>query len=730
MTHPDDETLRAWMAGQLSDVLTASVEEHLQQCDRCAGRLDALGDPNAGLARRIRALDWQTEQDNAARPTLSGSLASELTIDGDIDPQVAAAATQHWGGAVSTNLRSDQTIKLDLPDVTSTADLVIKPRAMHSPQHHLSDQQSEYELLDVLGEGGMGVIYSARQSSMDRRVAVKMLKEERTQKADRGQFLEEAVITAELEHPNIVPIHELGSNQKGALFYAMKQIEGQAWRDVIGDKSLEENVEIWMRVADAIAFAHSRGIIHRDLKPENIMLGQFGEVLVMDWGLAHVPTGDPTPKLKSMPRSGGTPAYMAPEMVTKPNQIQPSSDIYLLGSILLEMLTGWPPHSGTSVMKCLLAAAANKICEAPPKETFGKRGIQYAALMEIAQRALATLPEDRYQSVTEMQQAVRDWMVHSESLVIAERSERLLKTARENDRHDDFVRAIFGFEQACELYPANESAAKLLPEAKLAYAQSAAEKGDYDLAASLLDPQISDHAKLLISIESSREELRLRQSYLQTQRIALQLLTGATVVLLLLGLLVTSWLRAGALELANRNQPAMNQSLRLQSGLRRSLSELRGWVVLGEKQFKSGRRAAWRDEILPPLISLKQLPQSDSDRRRLDQLKLTLHDLYEAQWWAEDVAQTPGNLPATELRYRVVTPVEESISEALASIVLLEQQSAQPQDLSRGRTPAEHLFGAQPITTRFRAVSSAGLLNSPTKAMLPAGTVFRRKPTW
>ena len=147
----------------------------------------------------------------------------------------------------------------------------------------------DYELLEVIGEGGMGVVYAARQSSIARTVAVKMLKPSaKVGEEQRDKFISEAVVTGELDHPNIVPIYDLGANDDGALFYSMKRVQGTPWDKVLHQKTLDENLSILLRVADAVAFAHARGVMHRDLKPENVMLGDYGEVLVMDWGLARI----------------------------------------------------------------------------------------------------------------------------------------------------------------------------------------------------------------------------------------------------------------------------------------------------------------------------------------------------------------------------------------------------------------------------------------------------------
>ena len=141
----------------------------------------------------------------------------------------------------------------------------------------------------------MGVVYAARQSSIARTVALKMLKADDADAAQRDKFISEAVVTGELDHPNIVPIYDLGANDEGALFYSMKRVKGTPWHKVHPrQRSLDENLNILLRVADAVAFAHANGVIHRDLKPENVMLGDFGEVLVMDWGLARVTSEFPS----------------------------------------------------------------------------------------------------------------------------------------------------------------------------------------------------------------------------------------------------------------------------------------------------------------------------------------------------------------------------------------------------------------------------------------------------
>jgi hypothetical protein len=174
-------------------------------------------------------------------------------------------------GPLTTIRREDKA-----PDAPN-ARLVIKPRAIQQQVDGEIKAGADYELREVIGEGGVGVVYAARQASIDRTVAVKMLRPTNASKRDqREKFLSEAAVTGDLDHPNIVPIYDLGTNENGALFYSMKRVQGTPWMNVMERKSLAENLEILLKVADAIGFAHSRGIIHRDLKPENVMLGEYG----------------------------------------------------------------------------------------------------------------------------------------------------------------------------------------------------------------------------------------------------------------------------------------------------------------------------------------------------------------------------------------------------------------------------------------------------------------------
>jgi len=417
--------------------------------------------------------------------------------DGETDPEVTIKQQETITSGLQT--RSSLVVKSRQVRTLSKTELPVTAAA----------ESPDYELLDVIGEGGMGVVYAARQSSIARTVAIKMLKGDEAPTLDqREKFISEAVVTGELDHPNIVPIYDLGTNDSGALFYSMKRVRGIPWDDVLKKKSLDENLHILLRVADAIAFAHANGVLHRDLKPENVMLGDFGEVLVMDWGLARI--SDDFPNAEAVSQSdvmGGTPAYMAPEMATGPiDAITIASDIYLMGAILFEILTGRPPHTGKTVMACLFAAAENKFIDTS----------QSGELFDIAMRAMATKPSERYASVQDFQEAIRLYLSHSESVLLTDNASKNLEAAINADDYDLYSRSVYGFEEALGLWPDNDRAQQLLVAARGAYAQSALERSDFDLGISLLDTEDSNRPSQDPSEDDQRPGNRVSLGGLET----------------------------------------------------------------------------------------------------------------------------------------------------------------------------------------------------------------------
>ena len=432
----------------------------------------------------------------------------------EISQDAAKSMQTMWSGAFHGPTNPGMTLRgaENTPDSPAGSTLVIRPRQMTSPGERAApERQAEYELIRVLGEGGMGVVYDARQTSVDRAVAVKMLKPRTSQdERQRQKFLAEAVVTGDLDHPNIVPIYDVGTSERGMLFYAMKKVKGTPWMKSLPGKSLAENLEILMKVADAVGFAHARGVIHRDLKPENVMLGDFGEVLVMDWGLALPAPGYNKSKTISPAHSmGGTPAYMSPEMASGPlDKITFASDVYLLGAILYEILTGRPPHSGKNTMQCLFAAAKNDI---RPTDKTGE-------LVDIARKAMATAVEERYQTVRAFQDAIRNYQSHTESIALSTRAAEETRKAEQTDDYRDFSRALFAYEESLNLWADNARARSGLTDVRYKYATTALRKGDYDLGLSLVDPAEPDHAQLAVRLKDAQRERDAKQKRLRAAK--------------------------------------------------------------------------------------------------------------------------------------------------------------------------------------------------------------------
>ena len=215
---------------------------------------------------------------------------------------------------------------------------------------------------DVLGEGGMGVVRSAEQVALGRIVAVKTLKPGRRDPASALDLLREAWVTGAIEHPNVVPVHYLDVEADGSPLLVLKRIEGVEWSALLGDAAEVErrfgatdllawNLGILMQVLNAVRFAHHRGVIHRDLKPANVMIGDFGEVYLLDWGIAVSLRDDGTGRFLLASKAteiAGTPCYMAPEMLGRESgpPLSERTDVYLAGLGALRARQRQPPPHG------------------------------------------------------------------------------------------------------------------------------------------------------------------------------------------------------------------------------------------------------------------------------------------------------------------------------------------------------------------------------------------------
>lgn len=268
----------------------------------------------------------------------------------------------------------------------------------------------------VLGEGGMGVVHHATQTSLARAVAVKRLKS--SEHAAERRLMLEARITGALEHPNVVPVHALERDDSGRPMIVMKRIEGRAWSELLAEVPAErrldedvlrEHLGILVQVSRALRFAHARRVIHRDVKPENVMLGSFDEVYLVDWGIAvSLDRVDGVPFAGDVRTIEGTPVYLAPEMAgAEGDALDERTDVYLLGATLFEILTGRPPHAADSVTAVLVKAFSGEVPPLPAATP--------SELSRIVQRALAREREDRFPSAVDFADAVEQFLRHRDS---------------------------------------------------------------------------------------------------------------------------------------------------------------------------------------------------------------------------------------------------------------------------------------------------------------------------
>lgn len=347
-------------------------------------------------------------------------------------------------------------------------------------------------LMSTLGEGGMGRVYLARQRSLGRDVAIKALKEHAKDTA-ASALLHEARLTGSLEHPGVIPVHALGLDDAGRPVLVMKRVDGVEWRELLrrpdhpllvkrGAKdALALHLEILIQLCQTLEFAHSRGIVHLDLKPENVMVGEYGEVYLVDWGIARALDSE-----KDLSGSiVGTPAYMAPEMVLG-KEVGTRTDVYLLGATLHEVLTGRLRHDGSTLESVLLSAALSR------PVTYDAEVPE--ALAGLANRATARDGDERPESAEAFRRELADFLRLKSANLLAE-------TAAE--RVDELERLLEPEGPPADLARAH----RLATEARFGFAQALREHADHQGA------KLGRERALAALIE-----LELRQEHADTAR--------------------------------------------------------------------------------------------------------------------------------------------------------------------------------------------------------------------
>jgi len=380
-TLPDDDHLFLLLERYLRELQAGETPDRgqlLEQYPDLAPVLDCLE-----ALESIAAADQQSTgsatsgRPDASLPPDTGACSNPADADADSAP-LDRFAERSSGGSKSASAIADSS------DTATLRDTPAPPAA--------SETFGDYELIEEIGRGGMGVVYKARQRSLDRLVAIKMILAGQLASPEHVQrFIDEARAAARLSHPNIIPIYEVGQ-YAGQHYFTMEYVEGESLQQRLkaGPLDIETAVRIVQQVARAVAYLHQNGMVHRDLKPSNIILDKDGTPYVTDFGLAKVAAGD-----WHTTASGailGTPSYMAPEQAAgRSRQAGPAADVYSLGAILYELLTGKPPFREDSALDTLLKVLGSD----PPSPRSINRHIP-AELELLCLKCLAKSPEARY----------------------------------------------------------------------------------------------------------------------------------------------------------------------------------------------------------------------------------------------------------------------------------------------------------------------------------------------
>ncbi len=361
----------------------------------------ARGEPNAGgLLQTVPQLRRDLEATDTDPPDLTATeLETARPEAGEPEPSVPETAETFEGLGASRNFSLVTAIEVDDPRIQGLLGDTLRPSDGRMVSH------------GCFAQGGMGTIERIADRTLMRTVAMKVLRQEhRSNEVAVRAFVREAQITGQLDHPNIVPVHDLASTPDGRLCFIMKLVRGRTLSDCIrslppgrlSHDRLLDLLDVVLRVCDALAFAHSRGVVHCDVKPGNVMVGQHGQVHLMDWGIAQLVCVTPPPALAQVccsidlpdgTASQGTPAYLSPEQATG-RGVDQRTDVFAVGALLFAILCRRPPIDAPSRREALRLA---RLGESPAPAALAD-GVP-PELDRIVVRAMAAEPRDRYPSI-------------------------------------------------------------------------------------------------------------------------------------------------------------------------------------------------------------------------------------------------------------------------------------------------------------------------------------------
>lgn len=368
----------------------------------------------------------------------SAEVPEEKVDDSTPAPSGEAASPAEDPATIRAVRRPLSDAEVEAIDRLSRHSFLEDPKEADAEAEGITNTRGRYIESGELGRGAMGVVHLARDQDLDRRVALKtLLPSEADRPGARARLLREARLGGSLEHPNIIPVYELGRSEEGSPFFTMRRMEGRSLAQVLaaqrdGDtETLREFgrvrlMNIFIQICMAVEFAHSRGVVHRDIKPGNIMLGDFGEVQLLDWGIARR-VDEQEPIEQRVLSLTGTPGYMAPEQILMKQDVALQlSDVYALGAVLYEILTLRRPLEDPDPEELMVRCCSED--PLPPSERTPERSIP-VELDEICLVALARNPDERTQSARQLALNIEGFMegVRERARLLAESEEKILE---------------------------------------------------------------------------------------------------------------------------------------------------------------------------------------------------------------------------------------------------------------------------------------------------------------